>query len=79
VSRPLSPRMLSRRVRAWGPWGPQSIIVVFEDGKLAIVNPAKREYTSVRAWNPAVRAELRAAARHAWNGTLAELLAKLRG
>ena len=81
MARRLSERMLRRRVARWGyPYSKTKdvIVVVFEDGKMALVYPRRALYSSIRAWNPAVRDAWRAAARHRFNGTLADLLEHLK-
>ena len=75
--RKLSKYMLRRKVVAWGWYGPRLIVVEFQDGKLALVDPAKREYSSIRAWNPANRMWYRQHAKHRFHGRLEELLARV--
>ena len=75
--RKLSRYMLRRKVVAWGPLSSKHIIVRFASGGLAIINPRTREYSSVRAWNPANRLLLEQAARIPARGRLEDLLAML--
>ncbi len=75
MPRKLSERMLKRRVARWGPIYKNHIVVVFEDGKIAIVDPTTETYSSVRAWNPWIRDSYARQARHHADGaTLAEVL-----
>ncbi|MEB3861490.1 MAG: hypothetical protein GSR84_04630 [Desulfurococcales archaeon] len=76
MPRRLSERMLKRKVSRWGPIYRNHIVVVFQDGKIALVNPLDETYSSVRAWNPWVREQYhRAASIRADGATLAEVLA----
>jgi len=74
--RKLSKRMLKRKVARWG-WYGSKIIVEFQDGKLALVDPAKREYSSIRAWNPFNRLHYLAHAKRSFHGRLEELIERV--
>ena len=75
MPRKLSERMLKRRVARWGPIYKNHIVVVFQDGKIALVNPLDETYSSIRAWNPWIReGYLRTANIRADGATLAEIL-----
>lgn len=68
MPRELTARMLKRKVERWGWYSRRLIIVVFEDGKMALVDPEAGTYSSVRAWNPSNRAAMLANARNPGGG-----------
>ena len=73
--RQLTKRMLKRRVKRWGWYLEGVIIVVFRDGKMALVDVEDETYSSIRAWNPWIRANYaRIADTKADGATLAEVL-----
>jgi len=75
--RKLSKYMLKRKVVAWGWYGPNRIIIEFADGKLALVDPLKREYSSIKAWNPFNRLHYLAHAKRSFHGRLEELIERV--
>lgn len=79
MPRKLSDRMLKRKVKKWGWYSRRLIIIVFRDGKMALVNPLDETYSSIRAWNPWIREQyIRTASNRADGATLAEVLATAR-
>lgn len=81
-SRPLTNRMLKRRVAKWGylsSYTKELIVVVFEDGKMALVDVETMKYSSIRAWNLQTRDYYsRIAGIEARDTTLADLIDKLK-
>ena len=78
--RQLSKRMLKRKVKKWG-WYEgthHTIVVIFDDGKMALVNIYDRAYSSIRAWSPWVRSRYAGMAGKQADTTLGELLARLK-
>jgi len=76
--RKLSKYMLRRKVAAWGWYSQRLLIIEFQDGRLALVDPAKREYRSIRAWNVYNRLHYRQHAKQRFHAlTLEELLEHL--
>lgn len=79
MRRRISPRMAGRRVARWG-WyiDDKIIVVVFDDGKMALVNPFNYTYSSIRAWNPVIRARYMRTARNRVDMRLDELIEAIR-
>ena len=77
MPRKLSKYILRKRVSRWGPHSDSSIVVVFKDGKMAVVDVNAGIYWSVKAWNIWVRDRYDRQAVHRFDGTLEELLATI--
>lgn len=76
MPRVLSRQMLKRKIKRWGYYNKNTIIIVYDNDKIALVYKDGM-YKSVKAWNPRNRTFYIAHAKNQANVTLQELLAKL--
>ncbi len=62
MPRPLSERLLKRKVAWWGWYSRNSIVIIFEGRGLGIVNLETNEYRPVRTWRVEARNRIAALA-----------------